>query len=88
MFLTECRNLGGPIDNAASGIVNFGVVADASACSVACSANADCELWVFFTEFYPVTFQINQCFLKWDLGFSYPVPGTPDRTISGARGCP
>ena len=86
MFLAECRNLNGAIDNAASGVLLVGVVADASACSVACSANADCELWVFFTETYPVSFQQKQCFLKWNLGFSYPVPA--GSTISGARGCP
>ena len=86
IFFTECRNLAGSIDNAATNSVQIGVVADAAACSTACSANANCELWVFFTDTYPVVVQRGLCFLKWNLGFSYPVPA--GSTISGAKGCP
>ena len=86
IFFTECRDLGGSIDNAASNPLQIGFVADASVCSTACSANADCELWVFFTDTYPVPAQRGLCFLKWNLGFSYPVPA--GSTTSGARGCP
>ena len=85
-FFTVCRNLAGSIDNAATNSVQIGVVADAAACSTACSANANCELWVFFTDTYPVVAQRGLCFLKWNLGFSYPVPA--GSTISGAKGCP
>ena len=86
IFFAVCRNLAGSIDNAATNSVQVGVVADASACSTACSANANCELWVFFTDTYPVAVQRGLCFLKWNLGFSYPVPA--GSTTSGAKGCP
>ena len=82
---TECRNLNGAIDNAATNQVDVGVVADASACSTACSANADCQLWVFYTDAYIIPSQAKQCFLKWNLGFSYSLP--PGSTISALRGC-
>jgi hypothetical protein len=72
IVVTECQTLAGSIDNAATNSVQV-VVADASACSTACSANADCKLWVFFSDTYPVPAQVNICFLKWNLGFSYPV---------------
>ena len=85
-FFSECRNLGGSIDNAATNQLDVGVVADASACSVACSANADCELWVFYTATYIIPAQAYQCFLKWNTGFSYSLP--PGSTISALRGCP
>ena len=85
-LFTECRNLGGSIDNAATNQLDVGVVADASACSAACSANANCELWVFYTETYIIPAQMKLCFLKWNLGFSYSLP--PGSTISGPKGCP
>ena len=85
-FFSECRNLGGSIDNAATNQLDVGVVADASACSTACSANADCELWVFYTATYIIPAQAYQCFLKWNTGFSYSLP--PGSTISALRGCP
>ena len=85
-FLSECRNLGGSIDNAATNQLDVGVVADASACSTACSANADCELWVFYTATYFVPFEAYQCFLKWNTGSSYSL--APGSTISALRGCP
>ena len=85
IFFTVCRNLAGSIDNAATNSVQVGVVADASACSTACSANANCQLWVFYTDTYIVVTQRLSCLLKWNLGFSYPLPdGT---TISGPKGC-
>ena len=85
MFVAECRNLGGTIDNAATNQLNVGFVADASACSTACSANADCALWVFYTDTYTVVTQRKQCLLKWNLGFSYSLPD--GWTISGPKGC-
>ena len=85
-FFSECRNLGGSIDNAATNQLDVGVVADASACSTACSANADCQLWVFYTATYIIPAQAFQCFLKWNTGFSYSLP--PGSTISALRGCP
>ena len=85
-LITECRNLGGSIDNAATNQLDVGIVADAAACSTACSANANCQLWVFYTETYVIPAQAKLCFLKWNLGFSYSLPA--GATISGAKGCP
>ena len=80
---TECRNLGGSID--VSGTKIHLTTDDAAACSSACSDNANCKLWVFYTDTYPVQAQAKSCFLTWNLSSTYSVAaGT---TISGAQGC-
>ena len=84
-LLLECRDQSGTIDNAATNQLDVGTVTDAAACSVKCSANADCALWVFYTSTYIIPAQRLLCILKWNLGFSYPLPA--GATISGPKGC-
>ena len=83
-LLAECRNPDGPRDNAASGNLLAGVFDTPEECSAACTANADCEIWVYFSDTYVIAGQRKQCFLRWDLGFSYVIPGV----ITGPKGCP
>ena len=58
---------------------------DAGECGQLCCEAANCDMWVIFTETYPVSQQRGNCYLKWNLGFSYPVPA--GSTISGLTGC-
>ena len=74
------------IDQQSTNQLEIGVVANPEACSAACSANADCESWVYYTETYFNPLLLKQCFLRWNVYFEFPLPA--GASVSGFKGCP
>ena len=85
LIITECRNPEGSRDNAARRGLRAGIFDTPEECSAACTGNADCEIWVYFSDTVLSAAKRKQCWLRWNLRYWYDEePGI----ITGPKGCP